>query len=121
MHTKITLLSLAFLVTACTSSSEPQPYILSKSRTSSCQNEIQQTVSELIQAQNLKISGDVFSKTSSLNVTNKRDGVLKQSPIFNDIGGRKTLHLYKQNNDLYIGLINKKKDILKAKKLKECH
>lgn len=113
--------TLTFLLSACTSNSEPQPYILDKSRTSSCQNEIQQSISKLIQAKNLKISEGVFSKESSLHLTNKKDSALSPSPIFNDLGGKKTLFLYKQNGDVYIGLVNEKKDILKTKKLKECH
>jgi len=115
-------LSLTFLLlSACSSNSEPKPYLLDEKRTSSCQNEIEQTISELIYAKNLKISEDVFSKESSLHLTNKKDGILKQSPIFNDLNGRKTLLLYKQNNDLYLGLIDEKKDISKTQKLKKCH
>jgi len=117
----LTLISSLVLFNACASNAEPQPYILNKSRTSSCQSEMEQTISELIYAQNLQISEDVFSKTSSLNLTNKKDGILNQSPIFNDMGGRKTLLLYQQENALYIGLINTKKDIVKSKKLQKCH
>ena len=63
-------LFLMFLLSACASNSEPQPYLLNEKRTKSCQNEIQQNISELIYAKNLKISEDVFSKESSLHLTN---------------------------------------------------
>jgi len=96
-------------------------HTLDKNRTSSCQDEIERTISSLIHAKNLTISKDVFSQTSSLHLTNKKDGILTKSPIYNDLDGRKTLIMYKKSNALYIGLINEKKDILKSKQLKECH
>lgn len=118
---KISLSLLSLLFIACSSHNKPRPYMLDENRTSSCQNEIEQTISTLIHAKNLQISKDIFSKTSLLNLTNRKNGALKPSPIFNDRRGRKTLLLYKQKNHLYLGLINEKKDILKSKALKECH
>jgi len=99
---------------------KPEPYRLSQERTGSCQKEIEKTIASLIHAQNLTISKDVFSATSSLYLTNQKDGILTKSPIYNDLGGRKTLLLYKENSTLFIGLLNKKKDIIKSQKLNGC-
>jgi len=111
---------LTLLLSACSSDTVPKPYILDKSRTSACQEEIEQTISILVHAQNLSISKDVFSQTSSLYLSNKKDAILTKSPIYNDLRGRKSLIMYKENNDIYIGLINKKEDIVKSQKLQEC-
>jgi len=107
------------LFSACSSNSKPAPYLL-QTRSSACQEEIKQVVSTLVHAQNLTISEDVFSKESSLYLTNKRDGALIASPIFNDLGGRKTLLLYKKDNNLHIGLLNRKKEIVEGKRLLVC-
>ena len=114
------LLLFSFLFSACNRGSTLQPYTLDEKRTSTCQDEIEKTISSLIHARNLSISKDVFSKTSSLHLTNKKDSILRKSPIYNDLRGRKTLMMYKENSNLYIGLINEKKEILKSKKLQQC-
>jgi len=82
--------------------------------------EIEETISSLIDAKNLTISKDVFSKTSSLHLTNQKNGILFPSPLLNDLRGRKTLLLYKSSNDIYIGLMNEEKSIIKSKKLTKC-
>jgi len=108
------------LFTACNGTVKPEPYRLPKERTGSCQEEIEKTIASLIHAQNLSVSKDVFSETSSLYLTNQKDGILTKSPIYNDLRGRKTLLLYKENSALYIGLLNKKKNIVASKKLNGC-
>ena len=121
MPTKL-LASLVFIftLTACSSNAKSQAYLLNKSRTSSCQNEIEKTISSLIHAQNLSISKDVFSKTSSLYVSNQKNSILRKSPIYNNLRGRKTLFLYEEKNALHIGLMNKEKDVVKSQRLHEC-
>jgi len=119
VHIKNSFLLTLLLFSACSLNSKPTPYLL-QTRSSSCQEEIKQVVSTLVHAQNLTISEDVFSKDSSLYLTNKRDGALISSPIVNDLGGRKTLLLYKKNNSLHIGLLNRKKEIVESKKLLVC-
>jgi len=116
------LISLLFMfgLTACSTTTQPQPYLLKASRTTACQEEIEKSIASLIHAQHLSVSKDVFSKTSSLHLTNQKDGILTKSPIFNDLRGRKTLLLYKENSTLFIGLLNKKKDVIKSQKLNGC-
>jgi len=115
-----TFLVSILLFTACNGTVKPEPYLLSKERTDSCQGEIEKAIASLIHAQNLTVSKDVFSETSSLYLTNQKDGILTKSPIYNDLGGRKTLLLYKKNHTLYIGILNKKKDVVKSQKLNGC-
>jgi len=116
----LTSLASILLFTACNGTVKPEPYRLPKERTGSCQEEIEKTIASLIHAQNLSVSKDVFSETSSLYLTNQKDGVLSKSPIYNDLRGRKTLLLYKENSTLYIGLLNKKKNIVTSQKLNGC-
>jgi len=116
----LTSLVSILLFTACNSTVKLEPYRLPKERTGSCQEEIEKTIASLIHAQNLSISKDVFSETSSLYLTNQKDGILSKSPIYNDLRGRKTLLLYKKNHDLFIGLLNKKKDVVTSQKLNGC-
>ena len=122
MPTKKLLTSLLFMfgLTACSTTTQPHPYLLKASRTTACQEEIEKTIASLIHAQNLTISKDVFTKTSSLQLSNQKDGILTKSPIFNDVGGRKTLLLYKENSALFIGLLNKKKGLVTSQKLNGC-
>ncbi len=117
---KILLLIFSLFFTACSLNSKVQPYTLDKERSDACKNELKQTISSLIDARNLSISEDIFSTTSLLYLNNQKNGILIKSPIINDLKGRKTLMLYKKDNKLYIGLINQKKEILKAKKLQKC-
>ena len=121
MPTKL-LTSLLFMfgLTACSTTTQPQPYLLKASRTTACQEEIEKSIASLIHAQHLSVSKDVFTKASSLHLTNQKDGILTKSPIFNDLRGRKTLLLYKENHALFIGLLNKKKDVVKSQKLNGC-
>jgi len=116
----LTSLVSILLFTACNGTVKPEPYRLSKERTGSCQEEIEKTIASLIHAQNLTVSKDVFSETSSLYLTNQKDGILTKSPIYNDLRGRKALLLYRENRALYIGLLNKNKDVIKFQKLNGC-
>ena len=121
MPTKIFSLSLLVLIlSSCGVKHSIEPYTLKEKRTDSCQMEIEETISSLINAKNLTISKDVFSKTSSLHLTNQKNGILFPSPLLNDLRGRKTLLLYKSSNDIYIGLMNEEKSIIKSKKLTKC-
>ena len=111
----------AFLFTACASdSTKPQPFLLDKSRTGSCQSEIEKSISELVNAKNLTISKDVFSTTSSLHLTNRRDKTLSKSPFANDLMGSKTVQIYKEDEQLFIGLVGDEGEIVKSKKLEKC-
>ena len=126
MRTKKLILStllfgIGSLFTACAKDSKPQPSTLNKNRTSSCQEEIRATVSALIEAQNLTVSEDVFSQVSILELNNQRADIFGHREIINDQSGRKRLLLYREEGDLYIGLINQKEEVLKSKKLQKCH
>jgi len=116
----LTSLISILLFTACNGTVKPEPYRLPKERTGSCQEEIEKTIASLIHAQNLSISKDVFSKTSSLYVSNQKNSILRKSPIYNNLRGRKTLFLYEEKNALHIGLMNKEKDVVKSQRLHEC-
>jgi len=122
--TKLSLLCSIFLLSACTGNASPEPYLLTKERTDSCQEEIEKTISALVNARNLTISKDVFSKSPSLILTNQKPSALGQSAIFNDLKGRKILKMYKKEDFLYIGLLskkdNKKEEILLSKPLRRC-
>ncbi len=98
-----------------------QPALID-ARDNSCQDELKKTISKLINAHSLEISSDAFSKESYLYLTNhKRDDFLLQpSKLQNDLGGRKTLFLYIESDDLYIGLVDFKKNIIKKEKLQSC-
>ena len=100
--------------------SQISPHTLEKKRTASCQKEMERSISELINAKNLKVSKDIFSESSSLYLNNKKDGMLNKSPIFNDLGGRKHLILYKKGSNLFVALLNHKEEIIKEKQLKKC-
>jgi len=107
----------------CSSKNEPSKIThmtINKERSPSCQKEIEETITDLVSAKKLKISKDIFSKDSYLRLTNQKRNILNNSPIFNDMGGRKTLLLYQQEDRLYIGLENRDKNITKNREIKYC-
>lgn len=115
-HLSVLILSLFML--SC-SGSKPKPYLLSEAKTNLCQNELEATISELINAKNFHLSKDAFSQKSSLYLTNQKRRVLGQSTITNDLNGRKKLMLYRENKFIYIGLM-KEENLLKSKRLFSC-
>lgn len=111
---------MALFMGACSSSLKPEPSLLSKERTHGCQEELEKSIATLIHAQKIHLSTDVFSKNSSLYLTNQKMNIFGQSRIINDITGRKKILLYKNSNRLYIATVNNKEEILKSKELKSC-
>jgi hypothetical protein len=96
------------------------PAKITTERTKICQNEIEESVRTLIEAQHLTLSADVFSSDSYLYLTNQKGRLLKPSPIYNYPNGRKKLMLFKKDEALYIGLLDKADKIVKENKLLHC-
>lgn len=108
------------LTTACNSNLKPVPHLLQEQKSKACQQELEKSISSLIHAKHLTLSQDIFSKTSFLHVTNRQNTMLTQSPLINDFRGRRSFSLYKKGDDIYIGLLNDNKKVIKSRKLNEC-
>ena len=117
--TKYSVLFSPLLFGACSTSSLT-PSTLSLPRSEICQEALKKSISSLIHAQHLQISSDIFTKDAYLYLNNKKDSPLHSSPIFNDLLGKKTLLLYKENKKLYIGLVGRDEKIKNSVQLIGC-
>ena len=113
-------LSLSLLMGSCSTALKPEPHLLSKARSNTCQEALEKNIATLIQAQHLHLSHDVFSQKSTLYLTNQKKNILGQSLIVNDINGRKKSLLYRQEKHLFVATLNNKGEILNSKELKTC-
>lgn len=115
------LLSVTVTLAGCLSNSTPKPYLLKKGQNEACYQELEHVLSQLISAQHLSISKDIFSKNSSLYLTNRQNGILSPSPIYNDRSSSKHLKLYKNGERLLVTLLDKKDKVIKEEILHNCY
>jgi len=109
-----------FFSHGCALKSKAIPATISLDRTQGCQNELEETVGTLINAQHLTLSKDIFATDAYLYLTNQKGTLLKPSPIYNYPNGRKKLMLFKREESVYIALLDKDDKIDKEKKLLHC-